>query len=114
MKLLLLSFMLAVTPLTEGEALNHPQVQSLEESVTFTLRNNGVKSLPLIIPGVMNPNLSPRSNSGVELAVGQKILFKYQGRRRLLLTVTPDREGQVIDASGLYKQRIKEIQAGEK
>ncbi|MEM9987069.1 MAG: hypothetical protein AAF804_18400, partial [Bacteroidota bacterium] len=94
--------------------VDNPQVQSLQESVTFTLRNNGLKSLPLIIPGVMNPNLSPMSNSGVELKVGQKILFKYDGRRRLLLTVTPDLEGQVVDASGLYKQRIKEIQAEKK
>ena len=44
-------------------------------AVPFTLRNNSLKSIPLKIPGVMNPNLSPMSNSGVDLAEGQKVYF---------------------------------------
>ena len=40
--------------------------------ITFTLQNKTAKSIPLIIPSVMNPNLSPFSKSGVDLKVGQK------------------------------------------
>jgi hypothetical protein len=47
---------------------------------SFTLRNNSAKSIPLLIPDVMNPNLSPFSNSGVDLKMGQEILFKEKGR----------------------------------
>ncbi len=81
--------------------------------VDFTLRNNSLKSIPLIIPGVMRPNLSPRSNSGVGLVVGQKILFKYKGKKRVLLIVSEDLEGSTLEVSKLLKQRKKEIDRGE-
>jgi len=47
--------------------------------VSFTLRNSSLKSIPLKIPGVMNPNLSPDSNSVVSLKIGQKIFFRHKG-----------------------------------
>ena len=47
-----------------------------ERYVSITLRNETLKSIPLIIPGVMNPNLSPQSNSGVRLKIGQEIKYK--------------------------------------
>lgn len=57
------------------------------EIINFTLHNSSLKPIPLIIPGVMKPNLSPMSNSGVSLEMGQKIYYKKGGQRVLILTV---------------------------
>ena len=68
-----------------------------EEYIRFTLRNETLRSIPLIIPGVMNPNLSPQSNSGVRLKVGQEIKYKKGGRAHLLLVVDDSiKEGDVL------------------
>jgi len=77
--------------------------------VSFTLRNGGVKDIPLIIPGVMNPNLNPMGNSGVSLKVGQEILFKYKGKRQVLIVVDESLKGQVIPVHKLLKERKEEI-----
>jgi len=80
------------------------------EYISFTLRNNSAKSIPLIIPTVMNPNLSPFSNSGVDLKVGQEILFKNKGRKYVLLTVTNEiKDGEVLEVSKLLKDKRKEL-----
>lgn len=79
-------------------------------TVTFTLHNTSGASIPLLIPSVMNPNLSPFSKSGVELDMGQKILFKVNGKKYTLLTVDASiEEGAVIDVPKLLKQRKKEL-----
>jgi hypothetical protein len=68
-----------------------------ERFVSFTLRNETLKSIPLVIPGVMNPNLSPQSNSGVRLKIGQEIKYKKGGRAHLLLVVDHSiKEGYVL------------------
>jgi len=73
--------------------------------VNFTLRNNTSKSIPLIIPTVMNPNLSPKSNSGVYLKYGQKVYLRKGISRKLILTVDETiREGTVIDVDSIIKQ----------
>lgn len=54
----------------------------------FYLVNTTAQSIPLKIPGIMNPNLSPFSKSGVDLPMGQKILLNVKGKDLLLLTVT--------------------------
>lgn len=78
--------------------------------VTLTFRNNSAKSIPLIIPTVMNPNLSPFSNSGVTLKIGQKVFFKYKGKKRVLIEISKDNyDGEVLDVSKLLKQRKKAI-----
>ncbi len=77
--------------------------------VPFTLRNNSGKSIFLKIPGVMNPNLSPMSNSGVDLAVGQKIFFFHKGKKYLLLEVDKSFEGKTIKVNELIKERKKEL-----
>lgn len=51
------------------------------QNIPMTFHNGSFKSIPLIIPGVMNPNLSPYSNSGVSLDVGQKVYFFPNGKR---------------------------------
>ena len=75
-------------------------------SVTFTLHNSSSKSIPLIIPGVMNPNLSPFSNSGVYLKKGQKIYHKKGMKKVLILTVDDSiKEGDKIDIAKLIKEK---------
>ena len=81
-----------------------------ETVVTFTLRNESAKSIPLIIPGVMNPNLSPMSNSGVNLKVGQEIFFRHKGKKRLLLTVDESLEGKTLKVAKLIKEKKKELE----
>lgn len=90
---------------------NSPYINSTIEHtyVSFTLRNESAKSIPLIIPGVMNPNLSPMSNSGVSLKVGQKVLYKYKGKKRVLLKVTKDLEGKTLKVHKLLNEAKKVI-----
>lgn len=74
--------------------------------ITFTLKNTSSKSIPLIIPSVMNPNLSPFSKSGVSLKIGQELFFKENGRKYLLLTVDKSIEdGEEIDIPALLNKR---------
>ena len=88
---------------TESEAQRWAPPQN---SIGITLQNKSSKAIPLIIPGVMNPNLSPMSKSGVNLAVGQEILFRYKGKNQVLLMVDASiSEGDVIDVAALLKER---------
>ena len=78
------------------------------ESISFTLNNSSLKSIPLIIPNVMNPNLSPLSNSGVDLKIGQEIFFKNKGKKISLLRVSDKiKEGEIIDVNQLIKNIIE-------
>jgi hypothetical protein len=52
------------------------------QNIHMTFHNGSLQSIPLVIPGVMNPNLSPLSDSGVSLDVGQKIYFFPKGKRK--------------------------------
>ena len=80
------------------------------DRVSFTLRNETAGAIPLIIPNVMNPNLSPFSNSGVELEIGQEILFREGGKRHILFTVGPEiQDGEVIQVGALMRQRRTEL-----
>ena len=77
-----------------------PETPDATPSVAFNLINSGLKSIALEIPGVMNPNLSPKSRSGVRLDYGQEILFKG----RVLFTVGPDLEpGADLDVRALIR-----------
>ncbi len=80
------------------------------KSIEFTLRNNSIRSISLIIPNVMNPNLSPKSNSGVALKPGQEIFFKANGKKQLLLVVDQTiQNGDVIDVADLLATRKREL-----
>ena len=71
-------------------------------TVAFYLVNSTVQTLPILIPGIMNPKLTPFSQMGVELPLGQKIFLKTPGERLLLLTVTDSiRKGAGIDVADL-------------
>lgn len=88
---------------TRGHSIESPSIQ---QSVSFFLVNSSLKPIPLIIPKVMDPNLSPLSSSAVNLGYGQKIFFKYSGKKYLLLEVgaqiTPDMK---VDVAKLIKDR---------
>ena len=63
-----------------------------------------MNSIPLLIPSVMNPNLSPMSNSGVALKVGQKVYLKKGVGKVLLFTVDNGiQAGDKIDVAKLLK-----------
>lgn len=85
------------------------------QAVPFVLKNNSLRSIPLEIPGVMNPNLSPVSISNVDLSVGQKIYFFADGKkgafkkRYLLLEVTEELAGRQLPVEKLISERKKEL-----
>lgn len=74
-----------------------------------------MKSIPLVIPSVMNPNLSPLSNSGVSLNIGQNVYFYPNGtskKRELLFTVDESyQEDQVLEIDAMIEKRKKELKA---
>jgi hypothetical protein len=51
------------------------------QTIPMTFHNGSLKSIPLNIPGVMNPNLFPLSNSGIELEPGQKVFYFPNGKK---------------------------------
>lgn len=78
--------------------------------VDLVLLNRGLKSIPLLIPGAMNPNLSPMSRSNVSLKLGQEILFRMGWKRHVLLVVSEDLEpGTELDISKLLNEKKKEL-----
>jgi hypothetical protein len=66
-----------------------------------------------VIPSVMNPNLSPMSNSGIELKMGQNVYFFPNGsskKRALLFTVDESfQQNQVLEIDELIEIRKKEL-----
>lgn len=91
-------------------AKKQPEANSGDVYIEFTMLNNTMKSIPLIIPNVMNPNLSPMSSSGVNLKVGQEIYFKYKGKKQLLLVVDENiANGSKLDMAKIIKDRKKEL-----
>lgn len=80
----------------------------------FTLQNTSVNSIPLWIPGVMNPKLSPFSESSVGLAVGQKVFFKYKGKKEVLLVVSEEQDKQTLNVLKLIKAREEELEKERK
>jgi hypothetical protein len=75
----------------------------------LTFKNTSLRSIPLEIPGVMNPNLNPMSDSGVTLDKGQKIYFKYKGQRTLLLEITNQKDGDIIVINDVIAARRAEL-----
>ena len=73
----------------------------------FYLENHTAQRIPLLIPGVMNPNLSPFSRSGVDLINGQKIYLNLKGKKILILTVTDSiMHGDRIDVATLINKAL--------
>ena len=89
--------------------------QSVAQTIQFTFHNGSLKSIPLAIPSVMNPNLNPLSNSGVSLNVGQNVYFYPNGtskKRELLFTVDESfQQDQVLEIDAIIEKRKKELKA---
>ena len=81
------------------------------EAAKLSFENRSDISIPLEIPGVMNPNLSPNSKSGVSLERGQKVFFKRNGRRALLLEIKDEQDGDVLVINELIAKRSAELDA---
>jgi len=97
---------IAINPIS----LPAPEENPEDLYISFTLRNETSQSIPLIIPGVMNPNLSPFSNSGVRLKIGQQINFRQGLKTYTLLTVSPDvEEGAFLEIGALLKEKKIEL-----
>ena len=83
------------------------------QNIPMTFHNGSFKSIPLIIPGVMNPNLNPKSNSGVSLEVGQKVYFFPNGtkkNRELLFIVNATwRKDTILQIDKIIEKRKIEI-----
>ena len=80
-------------------ALACSQSATAQSDIPMTFHNGSSTSIPLVIPGVMNPNLNPMSDSGVELAVGQKVYYFPNGKQRrtaLLFVVQPSWQRDTI------------------
>ena len=80
-----------------------------QKSVKLTFHNGSLKSIPLVIPGVMNPNLNPLSNSGVELEYGQEVFYFENGdkRKKALLFIVGDqfKDGEILEIDELIKEK---------
>ena len=84
--------------------------EGTKESISFKLINSSNESIPLLIPSVMNPNLSPNSESGVTLKIGQNIYFRNSGKKYLLISVDKSiKEGEKIDVPQLLLERKKDL-----
>jgi len=93
--------------LQRGSGGQKKTTQALTPQRAFYLENNTAQTLPLRIPGKMNPNLSPFSRSGVDLPNGQKIFLELNGKRILILTVTDSiQHGDRIDVATLINKAL--------
>ena len=81
------------------------------QAIPITFHNGSLKSIPLNIPGIMNPNLSPLSNSGIELEPGQKIFYfpnGKKGKKELLFEVDNTfRKDTILQIDEIIKQKKK-------
>ena len=84
---------------------------SAQKSINFTFHNGSLQSIPLVIPSVMNPNLSPMSNSGISLDIGQVVYYFPDGpksKKEVLFVVTEDyQNGQVLEINELITEKKK-------
>jgi len=95
--------------LQKGVEGKKKSTKPLTQQRAFYLENNTAQSIPLRIPGVMNPNLSPFSRSGVDLPNGQKIFLDLNGKRILIFTVTDSiPQGARIDVANLINKALNE------
>lgn len=84
---------------------------SAQKSINFTFHNGSLQSIPLVIPSVMNPNLSPMSNSGITLDLGQVVYYfpnGTRGKKEVLFIVTEEFvDGQTLEIDDLIAEKKK-------
>ena len=83
------------------------------QNIPMTFHNGSFKSISLIIPGVMNPNLNPKSNSGVSLDVGQKVYFfpnsKNKNKELLFIVEATWKKDTVLQMDEIIEKRKREL-----
>ena len=83
------------------------------QNIPMTFHNGSFKSIPLIIPSVMNPNLNPKSNSGVSLDVGQKVYFfpngKNKNRELLFIVEATWKKDTILQIDEIIEKRKIEL-----
>ena len=83
------------------------------QNIPMTFHNGSFFSIPLIIPGVMNPNLSPKSNSGISLDVGQKVYFFPNGKKKkkelLFVVAATWKRDTILQIDVIIKKRKLEL-----
>jgi hypothetical protein len=86
---------------------------SFSQNIPMTFHNGSFLSIYLSIPGVMNPNLSPKSNTGVSLEVGQVVYFFLKGKnskKEILFTVSSSwKKDTILQIDKIIKLRKKEL-----
>lgn len=91
-----------------------PLFCTAQQTVKLTFHNGSLQSIPLVIPGVMNPNLTPLSKSYVEFEKGQEVYYVLNGNKRntaLLFVVGEQfKDGQVLEIDELIKEKKKSNQ----
>lgn len=75
--------------------------------VPLKLLNNSGRSIPLEIPGVMNPNLSPFSESGVSIPEGTIVYFFVKKKKYPLVTISNTMDKVIIVDELIKKRKIE-------
>lgn len=87
----------------------------IAQNIPMTFHNGSICSIYLSIPGVMNPNLFPKSNSGVSLDAGQVVYFYPNGKRgkkEVLFTVNATwKKDTILQIDEIIKVRKKTLSA---
>ena len=87
------------------EDITGTKEQVAVREINLKLINDSSKSISLIIPGVMSPNLSPNSTSNVKLKIGQEIIFKKNMSKSIIFTVSEKNE----DGDKIYINELIEM-----
>ncbi len=82
------------------------------QNIPLTFHNGSLKFIYLSIPGVMNPNLVPMSNSGLSLDVGQVVYFFPKGKNKekeiLFIVESTCKRDSILEIDEIIKKRKKE------
>ena len=87
------------------EDINKIKEQVAVREINLELINKSSKSISLIVPGVMSPNLLPNSTSNVKLKIGQEIIFKKNLNKSIIYTVSEKNE----DGDKIYINELIEM-----
>ncbi len=86
---------------------------SFAQNIPMTFHNGSFFPIYLSIPGVMNPNLLPKSNSGVSLDAGQIVYFfpkGKNGKKEILFKVSPNwKKDTILQIDEIVKTRKKSL-----
>jgi hypothetical protein len=86
---------------------------SYAQNIPMKFHNGSFGSIYLNIPSVMNPNLSPKSNSGVSLDAGQVVYFFPNGKRgkkEVLFVVSPTwKKDTILEIDEIVRERKKSL-----